>query len=752
MRPYSLIPALLLLACGISAAQELTLSNGTKSVRVRKISATIKVDGKLDEPVWKTIPPITDFVQKEPDLGAPVSERTEVRIFYDDKNLYFGFWCFDREPKKIIHRYGAHDGRTNSDSVNILLDPFHDRRNGIFYSINSRGIQYDALLSDTGDSELGMDASWDGIWYSAASVEDWGWSVEVAIPFKSIRISRKRDQVWGLNLEREIVRKNETAAWQPVPRYDHFMRPSKAGEMTGLENVHVGRNLELIPYFTVRRRQSSWAPRLDGFHGNAGLDARYGLSQNLTVNFTINPDFGETEADEFTSQISRFEIFFPEKRKFFTEGANYYTSPMFLFFSRRIGARLPDGEPQRILEGGKVTGRVGRWTVGALQALTQRTTYVDPATGLTQVAPAALFGVVRVQRDILSKSSLGFISVNRVQREAAPGLDIGQTATAHGIDLNILSGEHIRWASQAMVNTNYANPGLDAQHLGWQSSFNYDSELWSYGAAGKFVGRKVDLSSIGYEPETDRWFGSAWAEWKPFINRYGVRQIFLELNYDGSNNTRGWLEEAGADAEFEIQFKNFWTMTHRYSYNRTRYWVMPNLAPPQPLPADPTEAGTPSRVYETPQYNFTLSTSDATRVTGQFSFTTQKMVQYDEYFYGYAQTYSLGLIARLSEHLREEISAVNVHETLRNHRLYQDRTYVVSRTLYQFTPKLRARLLAQWAADRHGHDLSLNSLVAYDFTARSALFVGFNRQRNTPLDPADLGNEFFVKLSYLFSF
>lgn len=395
---------------------------------------------------------------------------------------------------------------------------------------------------------------------------------------------------------------------------------------------------------------------------------------------------------------------------------------------------------------------MGRWTLGALQALTQRTTYVDPETGLTQVAPAALFGVVRVQRDILSKSSLGFISVNRVQREAAPGLDIGQTATAQGIDLNILSGEHIRWASQAMVNTSYANPGLDAQHLGWQSTFNYDSELWSYGAAGKFLGRKVDLSSIGYEPESDRWAGQAWVEWKPFINRYGMRQIFLELNYDEGNNTRGWLEEAGADAKFQVQFKNFWTMTHLYSYNRARYWAMPNLAPPQPIPAAPTEANTPSHVYQTPLYRFTLSTSDATRVTGQFSFTTQKMVQYDEYFYGYAQTYSLGLIVRLSEHLREEISAVNVHETLRNHRLYQDRTYVVSRTLYQFTPKLRARLLAQWAADRHGHDLSLNSLVAYDFTARSALFVGFNRQRNTPLDPADLGNEFFVKLSYLFSF
>lgn len=749
------IAAVLLLAgaCLAAGAQELVLANGTKTIHVRKIQAHIKVDGKFDEPVWATIPPITDFVQKAPDLGQPVSERTEARIFYDDRAIYFAFKCFDREPKKIIHRYGAHDGRTNSDSINIILDTFHDRRTGFFYSINSRGIQFDALLSDSGSNgEPELDPSWDGIWYSAASVEDWGWTVEVEIPFKSIRISNADHQVWGLNMEREIVRKNETAAWQPVPRYDNFMRPSKAGEMTGIDNVHVGRNLELIPYFTTRYRQSPWAPQLQGEHVNAGLDARYGLTQNLTLSLAINPDFGETEADEFTSEISRFEIFFPEKRKFFTEGANYFTTPLFLFFSRRIGARLPDGEPQRILEGGKLTGKTGRWTLGALEALTQRTSYVDPATGLRQSAPGAFFGVFRVQRDLFTKSSIGLISVNRVQQEAAPGLNIGQTETAQGLDLNILSGQHLRWESQFMANTNFANPGLDGQHLGWQSTASYDSELWSFGASGKFLGRKVDLSSIGFEPEPDRWAGQMFGEWKPFINRYGIRQVFFELNYDEGNNTRGWLEESGADAEFRVQFKNFWTLEQLYSFNRARFWDMPNIAPPQPIPADPTEQNTPSRVYETPLYRVTLSTSDASRVSANFSFKTQKAVEYNEFFYGFAQTYSLGLIARVTEHLRQELNAVNVHESLRDHTFYQDRTFLVSRTLYQFTPKLRARVLAQWAEDKHGHDFSVNSLFAYDFTARSALFVGYNRQRHAPLDPADLGNEFFVKLSYLFSF
>lgn len=741
-----------MLLAGIASGQELTLANGSKSVHIQKIQAHIKMDGKLDEPVWETIPPITDFIQTDPNLGAPVSERTEVRIFYDDHAIYFGFKCFDHEPDKMYHRFGAHDALTNSDSVDIMLDTFHDRRTGFYYSINSRGIQFDALLTESGaGGGAEMDPSWDGIWYSAASLEPWGWSAEVEIPFKSIRISNADNQVWGLNMNRTIIRKNEYAAWVPKSRFDPFMLPSKAGEISGLENIHVGRNLELIPFFTGTYRSSPWAPQLARLHPNAGLDARYGLTQNLTANLAINPDFGETEADQFTSQISRFEIFFPEKRKFFTEGANYFTTPMYLFFSRRIGARLPDGEPQRILEGGKITGREGPWTIGALEAVTQQTTYVDPSTGLLQTDPGAIFGVFRVQHDLLRKSSIGFISVDRVQSEA-PALGIGETETAQGVDLNILSGDHIRWASQVMVNTSHANPGVDAQHLGWSSEFSYSSELWSWGGAGKFLGNKVSLSSIGFEPEVDRWIGDAYWEFKPFINRYGIRQIFFELNYDQDQNTRGWIEATGTDAALQVQFKNFWTLTQQYSFNRARYWDMPNIAPPQPIPPNPTEFNTPSRVYQTPLYYVALSTSPAGRISWNFSFQTQKMVQYNEFFYGFAQTYSGGFTARVTDHLREEFSFVNVHESLRNHEPYQNRTFVISRTLYQFTPKLRARILSQWAQDRHGHDLSINSLLAYDFTARSALFFGFNHQRHSPINNTDLGNEVFVKISYLFSF
>ncbi len=718
----------------------------SKSVHIRKIAgANIRTDGRLDEPVWRTIPPITDFVQTQPTEGAPVSERTEVRIFYDDNNLYFGFKCFDSDPKRIVARYGPHDGRTNSDSVDILLDTFHDRRTGYYFSINSRGIQYDGLYNegktadrDANPFEALMDSSWDGIWYSAATLHDWGWEVEITIPFKSIRVPRSAEQVWGLNLCRDIVRKNETSCWVLVPLYDQVMKPSKAGTMTGLGEERVGRNLELIPFVSTKDRRANWAPGVAGASGNAGLDARYGLAANLTANLAVNPDFGETEADEFTSELSRFEIFFPEKRKFFTEGANYFATPLDLFFTRRVGAILPDGEPQRILEGGKITGKAGPWTLGALEAVTQRTTFIDPSTGQIGLAPAAFFGVVRLQHDLFQKSAIGFISVNRVQGAG----DIGQRESSHGVDLQVLQGQHITWSSQVMVNTSSSFPGMNWQHVGWTSTFHYNSELFEYGTGGKFLGRNTDLSQTGFEPETDRWSGDMFVRYKPYINRWGIRQIFTELNYDESNGTHGELEDAGADSSVKVQFKNFWAVEAAYRFNRTRFFdFTPEL---QRLAT--------TRVYQTPMYEFALSTNENRAINLTFDFTSRKFVQYDENFYGYAQIYSLATTAKLGGHLRWELTGIWNDESLWNHQHFQDRRFVISRWTYQFTPKFRARVLAQYGDNIHGNNVSINSLFAYDFTARSALFIGYNRQRHSPLFPADLGNEFFAKLSYLFSF
>ncbi len=718
-----------------------------RTLRVEQLAAEVAVDGQLDEPVWQRITPISGFIQTEPNLGAPASEETEVLIFYDQDNIYFGFRCHDSEPEKIIHRLGAHDGVTNSDSVDLFLDTFHDRRTGYYFSINSRGIQFDAISSETGSSDFLTvnDPTWDGIWYSAAKLQPWGWSAEVVIPFKSIRLSHSSRQSWGLNITRDLVRKNEKSSWQPVSRFDGFMRPSKAGTLTGLENVRVGRNLELIPFFSTRYRQSDWLPDSDGGHATGGLDLRYGLTQNLTLSLTGNPDFGETEADEFATEISRFEIFFPEKRKFFTEGANYFRTPIDVFFSRRVGARLADGEPQRIFQGGKLTGKTGRWTLGLLEAATQRTEFVDPGDGLAKIAPAAFFGVLRVQRDILEKSAIGFVSSNRFQNGVlfdAEGELVSQRENTHGVDLSILSGENLTWRSQFLANQNATRPGFSGQHLGAFSEINYNSERLAIEAGFRYLGRDFDVRSTGFEPTTDR--VTEWADvtWKPFLGRWGIRQIFAQLNYDGGNDTSGALQESGADADLRVQFKNFWSVRARYSYDRVRWNEF-----------TPTFTALPTtRLYVTPRLQLFLNTNENRMLSLNFRYLDGGLVQFDENFFGYQRRFEGTVTARLGDHLRLQLGGAHVREYLNDGTHFQNRDFLLSRWNYQFTPKLRARVLAQYAADRHGRNLSVNSLLAYDFTSRSALFVGYNRQRNTPLDPADLGNEVFVKLSYLFAF
>jgi hypothetical protein len=198
----TLVLIIFIFALSQSAVARVPLA-AAKTLAIQHISAKITVDGKLDEPVWQTIHPVTDFTQTSPDLGEPVSERTEALIFYDNENLYVGFRCYDSEPKKIVRRLGPHDSMGNSDSVGLFIDPFHDKRTGYYFALNAGGVQYDAVSSeDSAGSEDNSihDSTWDGVWHSAVTLEPWGWSAEFVIPFKAIRLPKAASQIWGLNL------------------------------------------------------------------------------------------------------------------------------------------------------------------------------------------------------------------------------------------------------------------------------------------------------------------------------------------------------------------------------------------------------------------------------------------------------------------------------------------------------------------------------------------------------------------------
>jgi len=375
------------------------------------------LDMKPSPAVEGRLAKVDQFLQNRPSDGQPSSQRTEAYLGYDDKNLYVVFICFDSEPHRLRARMVSREqfvsdrGDGIDDTVSVSLDTFRDLRRGFVFQANAYGIQWDALFSENG----GFDSSFDTVWHSEGRITGRGFVVWIALPFKSLRFSPAEQQTWGILLNRDIPRNNEVTFWPHFSaRISGYF--NQAAELNGLQKISPGRNMQFVPYGSFRSFRAPDArdplePRYnkDPFDGNAGLDAKFVLKDSLALDITANPDFGQVESDE--PQITaneRFEVFFPEKRPFFLENASFFRTPNNLVFTRRIA------DP-RI--GARLTGKVGRTTIGALlvddQSPGKRVPSNDPLADST-----ALFGVLRVSRDIFQESSIGIIFTDREYRGA----------------------------------------------------------------------------------------------------------------------------------------------------------------------------------------------------------------------------------------------------------------------------------------------------------------------------------------------
>jgi hypothetical protein len=397
-------------------------------VTATRLSAPVTVDGSLTEPVWQSAPAFTGFLQSTPLEGAPPSQPTEVRIAYDDDALYMGARCLDASPDSIMARLTRRDVMVPADRIGIYLDPHLDRRSGYYFIVNAAGVQFDGTLMNDGWD----DSSWDGVWSAAARRDNGGWSCEMRIPYSQFRFPASERPVWGVNFKRVIPRRNEELYLAYTPRNGSGY-VSRFGDLVGLAGLRPGRSIELLPYLTTKGEVLRH-DRGDPFRSDpiltpdGGADLRMSLGSRLTLNATVNPDFGQVEVDPAVVNLSDVESFFDEKRPFFVEGmqnfrfgnegANDYWSfnwpePMF-FYSRRIG-RAPQVAPPaaefahgpvgtRILGAAKVTGKLTPTTsFGTLHALTARET-ADLAQGATrwdaEVEPLSYYGATRALKDI----------------------------------------------------------------------------------------------------------------------------------------------------------------------------------------------------------------------------------------------------------------------------------------------------------------------------------------------------------------
>lgn len=383
------------------------------------------IDGKVDEDIWRNAEVITGFIQAEPVEGRPATERTEVFILYDDDTVYVAAICHDRDPSRIIVTDARRDASLDdTDSFRIIFDTYHDRQNGFVFGTNPAGLEHDGQVTNEGEggggggpgsgqrraqsgAGAGYNLNWDTTFSVATYTGDFGWSAEFAIPLRTLRYASSKPQTWGLNFQRNIRRKREEVYWSPVSRAFNLYRLSSAGELHGLE-LETPRNFKVTPYALGSANREFATQDEADLDGEWGVDAKFGVTPALNLDFTYNTDFAQVEVDAQQVNLTRFNLFFPEKRPFFLENAGYFTmgapQSIELFFSRRIGI-ANDGSVVPISVGARLSGKAGSYNLGFLNMQT------EDVPGL---AHANNYTVASVSREFPNRSSVGALFVNRL--------------------------------------------------------------------------------------------------------------------------------------------------------------------------------------------------------------------------------------------------------------------------------------------------------------------------------------------------
>jgi hypothetical protein len=697
--------------------------------------APIVIDGTLDEEVWRAAEPVGDFVQAEPHEGQAASERTDVRVVFDADALYIGVLCHDTNPSALIINDLRKDFTAGEqDSFEVILDTFADRRNGFVFVVNAAGAKSDAQIANEGRD---VNTSWDAVWSVATKQDPAGWSVEIRIPFKTLRFERGRDRIWGVNFSRRIRRKNEIDYWSPVPRVYNLYRAGLAGTLAGLPDASQGRNLRLKPWTAANATRGLGGETFDkGRH--AGLDAKYGVTPSLTLDVTVKPDFAQAEVDEQQVNLTQFSLYFPEKREFFLEnsgmfyfgdipresrvGGTRFSAPeeeILLFFSRRIGL-TDSGQEIPIAAGGRLTGRVGRTGVGAMSIQTQSAGGRDGDN----------YTVLRGRRDILRNSDVGAIVLSR----QSSGLSTDRNTVA-GVDTNF------RFRRALSLNgflAKSSTPGAaDGEWAGKGSVALNNNRLHA----------QYSLLSVGDHFRDD--IG--------FIKRTGVRKHFADF---GIRSRPDALRKAGIRELHPHTRWNIYTdqsnvkLTHSNHFGYGLFlenggyvevaWNGRFERIVAPFKIRPDQRFAPGS-YGWNEYYLELETNHSRKVSGS------ALITVGGFWNGTQKTSKAGLIIRPSYHLtldaalqRSDISLpFPMHDFVTN--------LVTSRIGYAFNTRTFLDTLLQYNTDLK----QLSANIRFDLIHRplSDLFVVYNEQRLTDQPtPINTGRGLIVKYTHMLAF
>ena len=577
-----------------------------------------RIDGKLDDEIWQTVAGDSDFIQIEPNEGEKPSEQTVFKIVYDAKNLYVAIRARDRKIDEIISRVTRRDEAEQSDAVGVLIDSYFDHRTAFEFSVNAAGVKMDILHSDDG---MNKDPSWDPVWFVATTIDDSGWSAEMKIPFSQLRFGKNSKHTWGLQVYRQLYRKQERSSWQFIPRkapgFVHYF-----GELRGLDDISPPRRIELLPYTVANASRSKKQPGNPFATGqkntiSGGLDGKIGLTSDITADFTINPDFGQVEADPSIVNLTAFETFFEEKRPFFVEGKNIFDYRLMigdgdqaqdmLFYSRRIG-RSPHYRPDlrqdehldmpqstSILSAFKISGKTANGvSIGVLDAVTAEEKASIERNGIYRhetVEPLTNYFVTRLQKDCNEGSTtIGGMLTGTNRKIDDPNLNfLNRAAYTGGFDLTHqwhnrdyflqvkTAFSHLRGHKEAILKAQTASARYfqrpDAGHVQIDSSRTTLSGHGGFLGIGKIGGGHwqfflgsywrspgLELNDIGFMRQADRASAFVWVGFRQYTPVWIFRSFFFNHSLFRAYNFGGEKLVAGGNFNSRLQFKNYWTL------------------------------------------------------------------------------------------------------------------------------------------------------------------------------------------------
>jgi Domain of unknown function (DUF5916)/Carbohydrate family 9 binding domain-like len=753
----SLLPVLIALVAPAAAAA--ADPPAVSAVRLAPGAAPPVLDGQVIDEAWSSVEPYRTFTQQDPIEGAPASEQTEVRVLFDDRTVYLGVICFDQEPDKIIVSQARRDSQlTDVDSVIIVFDTFNDHQNAFVFGTNALGIEYDGQVAGEGQTasfgggapppgatsqsaqqrgSIGaFNPNWDGDWQVAARTTDRGWEAEFAIPLKTLRYAPGTNRTWGFNVVRNIRHKNEQVYLSPIPRGYDIYRVSLAARLTGLD-LQARRELKVLPFVlgSANKDYTAAGRPLDRT-ADAGIDVKWSVRPSVTADFTVNTDFAQVEADEEQVNLTRFDLFFPEKRPFFLENASTFQfgvpQQLDLFFSRRIGLAGAGASttPIGIVGGARLSGKVGRYDLGLLDMQTEET---RDAEG-TLVAPANNFGVVRIQREV-GRSTYGGIFVNREGTGSAAGG--GNFNRAYGLDANIQVSPNAKLFS-FVARTQ--SPGAVGADSAARIYYNFANDVWQIGGGYMEVGNRFNPEvgfvprrgyrrpefRIFYTPQPKRW---------PWIRRFSPHG-----SYNGYYGFDGALQTSNAHMHFfEIQPANggrFGTYVDRQQDQPLRPFVV--------FDAGGNRVTIPPGRYTWHQFVADYISNPSAVVSGMVRYRT------GGFYDGEYRAFELQQNVRVGSRFTASAGWVRQLVDLGYGKFTAD--LVPLKASYSFTTLASLQALVQY--NNQTAQLSSNIRLALLNRSGTGLFVVFNdRRETTTYDPREmLGRSFIAKYTRLLDF